>query len=128
MSFLAYLLTFVRRNNKTEAVRSPEDFLKLNGFDIGVEADPIFVPTVLTHSGRKPRICDGMPISSSRREEVPSTECTTTIKSGEQYVKMSGYQFSWWDDRNRDPAQWTKIKMCIPCALEAEVIKHKSEG
>jgi hypothetical protein len=105
------------------------DKLGRYGFVLGPEAlgsEPVSIDM----NGRKPFACAGMPFDreKGRPEEVPSAGCEKEISPRMAYAVMGNYQFSWWDEQKRDPSQWTKIRMCIPCALEAGVIAAKPES
>ena len=105
------------------------DNLGRYGFVLGPEAlgsEPVSIDM----NGRHSFACAGMPFDreKGRTEEVPSAGCEKEISPRMAYAVMGNYQFSWWDEQKRDPSQWTKIRMCIPCALEAGLLVAQPES
>ena len=120
---------FQRSNSETSNGDSQVDLLAEYGFELGESAD-WSEPVSIWMTGKRGQVCEGMPFNpkKGRPTEVPSAQCLSVIPAGTNHVRISQYQFSWWDEQKMDPARWTKICMCIPCALEAEVIRNKSES
>ncbi len=87
------------------------DFTKIH------ETEPISF-----HLCEKRRDCDGMPAFNAGEVELPSIECTKSIDAADVIVMIRDYQFSWWDDKGRDPSQWSKLRMCVPCAVESGLL------
>jgi hypothetical protein len=74
------------------------------------------------HLCAKRRDCDGMPAFNAGEVELQSMGCTKSIDVADVIVMIRDYQFSWWDEKGRDPSQWSKLRMCVPCAVESGVL------
>jgi hypothetical protein len=120
---------FQKSNSETSNADSQVDCLAECGFKLGKSTD-LSESVSIDMTGKKEVVCQGMPFdrSKGRLTEIPSANCTSVIALKTLHIKISQYQFSWWEEKKRDLSQWTEIHMCIPCALEAEVIRNNSES
>lgn len=93
--------------------------------NLGFESGPGLLSGehVLVARAKRVQACMGMPFTDDRSREVPSSACQSPVPVDGIVVTIRGYQFSWWDREGRDPGSFTSLRICLACALEAQIVQ-----